>query len=78
MATDTKEVLNLNALTGYLEVSKSTLYKLAPRGGIPGQKVGKQWRFHKVAIEEWLQRHPARLSTVTGRQAGNTRKGKAR
>jgi len=68
MATRTKEVLNLDALAEYLEVSKSTLYKLAQRGGLPGQKVGKQWRFHKAAIEEWLRQHPEH----------DTRKGKSR
>jgi excisionase family DNA binding protein len=57
MATRTKEVLNLDELGKYLEVSKSTLYKLAQRGGIPGQKVGKQWRFHRTAIEKWLHQH---------------------
>jgi excisionase family DNA binding protein len=55
MATRPKEVLNLDELGEYLDVSKSTLYKLAQRGGIPGQKVGKQWRFHKEAVDAWLR-----------------------
>jgi excisionase family DNA binding protein len=68
MTTRTKEVFNLDGLAEYLDVSKSTLYKLAQRGGIPGQKVGKQWRFHKASVEEWLRQ----------RFEHNTKKGKNR
>jgi excisionase family DNA binding protein len=39
-------------------VSKSSLYKLAQDGKVPGQKVGKHWRFHKVSIDAWLQDRP--------------------
>ncbi|NLX23327.1 MAG: helix-turn-helix domain-containing protein [Phycisphaerae bacterium] len=27
-------------------------------GKLPGQKVGRHWRFHKEAVEYWLKRHP--------------------
>lgn len=60
MAAITKEVFDLDELTRYLKIPKSTLYKLAQRGGIPGQKVGKQWRFHKGAIDDWLNKQPRR------------------
>lgn len=60
MVAITKEVFDLDELTRYLNVPKSTLYKLAQRGGVPGQKVGKQWRFHKGAIDEWLNKQPRR------------------
>lgn len=58
MAAITKEVFDLDELTRYLKIPKSTLYKLAQRGGVPGQKVGKQWRFHKGAIDDWLNKQP--------------------
>jgi excisionase family DNA binding protein len=52
-------VLTIDELAGYLKISKSTLYKLAQEGSIPGQKVGKHWRFHKDAVDDWLrQRRP--------------------
>lgn len=60
MAAITKEVFDLDDLTRYLKIPKSTLYKLAQRGGVPGQKVGKQWRFHKGAIDDWLNKQPRR------------------
>ena len=56
-------VFKIEELAQYLKISKSTLYKLAQDGKPPGQKVGKHWRFHKNAIDRWLQqRGPASRS----------------
>jgi len=49
------EVMTIDDLAGYLQLSKSSLYKLAQVGRIPGQKVGKHWRFHKDVIDRWLK-----------------------
>ncbi len=52
-------VFTIEELAQYLKISKSTLYKLAQEGNLPGQKVGKHWRFHKDAVDQWLrQRGP--------------------
>ena len=48
------QVMTLEELSLYLKISKSTVYKLVQDGRIPGQKLGKQWRFGKKAIDEWL------------------------
>lgn len=55
------EVLELpeQALTGveaagYLQVTRETLYGMAQRGEIPARKVGREWRFSKRALDEWL------------------------
>ncbi len=49
------EVLTIKELSAYLKISKSTLYKLVREGKIPSQKVGRHWRFRKVAIDRWLE-----------------------
>lgn len=49
------DVLTIVGLSAYLKISKSTLYKLVREGKIPCQKIGRQWRFHKDAIDRWLQ-----------------------
>lgn len=46
--------MTIDELSAYLKVAKSTLYKLAQEGRVPGQKVGKHWRFSKDAIDRWL------------------------
>lgn len=48
------EVMTIDDLTTYLQVSKSSLYKLAQAGRVPGLKVGLHWRFRKHAIDQWL------------------------
>mgnify|MGYP006209049419 CR=1 FL=1 len=48
------EVMTLEELAVYLKIPKSTLYKLMQEGRVPGQKIGKQWRFAKQAIDSWL------------------------
>ena len=46
-------VMTIDDLAKYLQLSTSTLYKLCAEGKIPGQKVGRHWRFHKVVIDRW-------------------------
>jgi len=47
-------VFTVDELAVYLKIPKSTLYKLAQEGKVPGQKVGRHWRFRKAAIDHWL------------------------
>lgn len=48
------DVLTLNEVAEYLRIPRSTAYKLAQEGKIPGQKVGRHWRFRRAVIENWL------------------------
>jgi excisionase family DNA binding protein len=52
--TNTDKVLTIQELAVYLKLSLTTAYKLAQQGKIPGQKVGRHWRFHRGAIDRWL------------------------
>lgn len=53
----TDAVFTIDDLVVYLKLPKSTVYKLAQEGKIPGQKVGRHWRFHKNVIDRWLGDH---------------------
>jgi len=48
-------IFTIQELSEYLRISRSTLYKLAQEGKLPGQKIGKNWRFRKEAIDKWLE-----------------------
>lgn len=48
------KIMGIEGLAKYLDVSKSTLYKLAKERKLPGQKVGKHWRFRQETIDKWL------------------------
>lgn len=64
------EVFDIDALSQYLKLPKSTLYKLAQEGRLPGQKVGRHWRFLKRAVDEWLERRPvAAVNAKEGRSS---------
>ncbi len=50
------ELMTLEEVADYLRVTKKTIYRLLRQGKIPATKVGQQWRFDRVAIDDWLQR----------------------
>ncbi len=62
MAAPSDDIMTIDGLAEYLKISKSTLYKLVQDGKLPGQKIGKRWRFHKEAIDEWLKQHPEKTT----------------
>lgn len=51
-------VMTIDELSAYLKIARSTLYKLAQEGKLPGQKVGRHWRFRKDAVDRWLDQKP--------------------
>lgn len=48
------EVMTIGDLAVYLQLSKSSLYKLVQGGKVPGRKIGRHWRFRKDIIDDWL------------------------
>ena len=55
MPENEDSVLTIKELSEYLKIPKSSLYRLAQEGKVPGQKVGKHWRFLRSRIDRWLQ-----------------------
>ncbi len=49
------ELMTLEEVASYLRVTKKTIYRLLQRRNIPATKVGRQWRFEKGAIDDWLR-----------------------
>lgn len=67
MQTNTNEVMTIDELAAYVKVSKSTLYKLVQNGKVPGQKIGKHWRFRREAIDRWLDAESVEAQEKTKR-----------
>lgn len=59
-------VMTIGELSTYLKISRSTLYKLAQEGKLPAQKVGRHWRFHRDAVDEWLGKSTRLPTNETG------------
>jgi excisionase family DNA binding protein len=50
------EVLTVTELAEYLKVTPSTIYRLLKARKIPGFRIGSDWRFNRVQIDEWCLR----------------------
>jgi hypothetical protein len=49
------DVLTLEEASAYLRLPTQTLVHQAMLGNIPGRKIQDDWRFLKVAIDDWLR-----------------------
>lgn len=48
------DVLTLNEAAAYVRVSEKTLRELAKSRRVPCQRVGREWRFLRKALDDWL------------------------
>lgn len=48
------DVLTTAQLADFLKVDEETVRKLAREGELPGRKIGRDWRFSRGAILDWL------------------------
>lgn len=55
-APEVREVLDLEGAADYLGVKSRTLGELVRTGQVPAAKVGRQWRFLRSQLTEWLAR----------------------
>jgi len=62
----TDEMLRIEDVAAYLKLKPQTIYKWAKKGTLPGAKFGKEWRFKRSAIEDWID------SYLQGSQDGDT------
>ncbi|MCL4176422.1 MAG: helix-turn-helix domain-containing protein [Verrucomicrobia bacterium] len=48
------EIMTLEEVARYLKLKPQTVYKWAQEGQIPGAKLGKEWRFRRGILDEWI------------------------
>jgi excisionase family DNA binding protein len=48
------EIMTVEEVAKYLKMKPQTVYKWAQEGRIPGAKLGKEWRFRKRILDEWI------------------------
>jgi len=49
------DVLTVEEVAEYLRLSEAEVRRYASRFAIPGRQLGKEWRFSRAALEEWLR-----------------------
>ena len=60
-----EDLLSVDDVAGYLEVSKATIYHWCRQGRLPCLKIGKSWRIRRAALENFLRRSE-RSATLSG------------
>jgi excisionase family DNA binding protein len=53
-ATYREPLLSVEELAHTLQVTTGTVYRLVREDGLPGVRVGGQWRFRRDEFERWL------------------------
>lgn len=54
MENTQSDILTVDEAAELLKIPRSSVYKLAQQGKIPGQKVGRHWRFHRITLLKWI------------------------
>lgn len=49
--------MTLEEVARYLRMKPQTIYSWAQSGKIPAAKLGKEWRFRRSIIDEWILSH---------------------
>jgi excisionase family DNA binding protein len=45
--------LTVAELSEYLQIHRTTIYRMLRQGKLPGFRIGSDWRFSLEAIEQW-------------------------
>ncbi len=48
--------LKTDEVLGYLKVNARTIYRLIRTGELPAVRIGRQWRFRRTDLDDWLDR----------------------
>ena len=48
------DIMTLEEVAKYLKLQPQTVYKWAQEGQIPAAKLGKEWRFRRSILDEWV------------------------
>src|SRR2546430_14600960 len=49
-----KDILDVEGAATLLGVSTTTIYNLARKGDIPATRVGREWRFARANLMQWV------------------------
>lgn len=60
-SSSSSTVMTIEEVATYVRLHRSTIYRLAREGIIPGFKVGDKWRFNKDRVDQWMVEQEAAL-----------------
>lgn len=53
------DILTVREVAAYLRLHAITVYRMAQAGDLPTFRIGRNWRFKRDQIEQWLENHQA-------------------
>ena len=48
--------LTTEQVLGYLNTTPRTIYRLIRNGELPATRIGRQWRFRRADLDQWVER----------------------
>ncbi|PKM82930.1 MAG: DNA-binding protein [Firmicutes bacterium HGW-Firmicutes-14] len=54
--SDYPEIMTINQVAEYFQISEMTTYKLVQEGSIPAFKIGRHWRVKRDDLDEFIER----------------------
>ncbi|MFA6236237.1 MAG: helix-turn-helix domain-containing protein [Bacteriovorax sp.] len=60
--------LSVQEIAHYLGISKETIYRWLDSKKIPAHKIGKQWKFKTVEVDQWIRCGEASDEATVGRE----------
>jgi excisionase family DNA binding protein len=62
--SDYPEILTMEQAADLLQVSVRTLQRMVKTGDVPGRRVGRQWRFDRDQLKEWVRGEASAQATA--------------
>jgi excisionase family DNA binding protein len=59
---DLSTFMTTEEVLGCLKVNPRTIYRLIRSGELPAIRIGRQWRFRRSDLDEWINRQRAVVS----------------
>ena len=59
-----EDILNIDEAAAFLKTSKPTFYRWLGQGTVKGFKVGREWRFYKSDLVEFLESSDQETETL--------------
>ena len=53
-APQVRDIMDIKSLSNYLGMGKSKIYALIRMKKIPASRIGRQYRFSRVVVDQWL------------------------
>ena len=60
-----EEIMTPSEVAALLKIHLKTVYKLAERGVIPGNRIGRSWRFSRSDVLELVSTKPLNLGETS-------------